>query len=42
MVFLHSSARICAHQDPGSAVLDILQLLDVLDGNPEEKCTAVI
>ena len=29
-------------QDPSSAVLDVLQLLDVLARNPNEKCVTVV
>ena len=31
-----------SHQDPSSAVLDILQLLQTLVGDPDEKSVAVI
>ena len=31
-----------SHQDPSSAVLDVLQLLDVLARNPNEKCVTVV
>ena len=31
-----------SHQDPGSTVLDVLQLLDVLAWDPDEKCIAVV
>jgi hypothetical protein len=30
------------HQDPGSTILDILQPLDVLAGDPDEECFAVV
>ena len=30
------------HQDPGSTVLDVLQLLDVLAGDPDEECITVV
>ena len=31
-----------SHQDPSSTVLNVLQLLDVLAGDPDEKCVAVV
>ena len=31
-----------SHQDPGSAVLNVLQLLDVLARNPGEESVAVV
>ena len=31
-----------SHQDPRSAVLDVLQPLDVLAGDPDEKCVTVV
>ena len=31
-----------AHQDPGSAVLDVLQSLDVLARDPDEECITVV
>ncbi len=34
--FLHS------HQDPSSAALDVLELLETLAGNPAEKCVALV
>ena len=30
------------HQDPGSTILDVLQTLDVLSGDPDEECVAVV
>ena len=30
------------HQDPGSTVLNVLQLLDVLTWDPNEECVAVV
>jgi hypothetical protein len=30
------------HQDPGSTILDVLQPLDVLSGDPDEECVAVV
>ena len=30
------------HQDPGSTILDVLQLLDVLAWDPDEVCVAVV
>ena len=30
------------HQDPGSAVLNVLQLLNALARNPDEECVAVV
>ena len=30
------------HQDPGSAVLYVLELLDALNRDPDEECIAVI
>ena len=30
------------HQDPGSTVLNVLQLLDVLAWDPDEECVAVV
>ena len=31
-----------SHQDPRSAVLDVLQPLDVFAGDPNEKCVTVV
>ena len=31
-----------SHQDPGSAVLNILELFEALARDPDEKCVAVI
>ena len=31
-----------SHQDPSSAVLDVLQPLDVLARDPDEKCITVV
>ena len=31
-----------SHQDPRSTVLNVLQLLDVLVGDPDERCIAVV
>ena len=36
LIFAHS------HQEPSSAVLDVLELLKALARNPDEKCVAVI
>ena len=36
LVFVHS------HQDPSSTVLDVLELLDALARDPDEKCIAVV
>ena len=30
------------HQDPGSAVLDVLKLLDAPARDPDEECVAVV
>ena len=30
------------HQDPGSAVLDVLQFLDIPARDPDEECIAVV
>ena len=30
------------HQDPGSTILDVLQPLDVLAGDPDEECITVV
>ena len=35
-IFPHS------HQDPSSAVLDVLELLDALARDPDEKCVTVV
>lgn len=34
--------RLHPHQDLGSTVLNVLQLLDVLAGDPDEECVAVV
>ena len=31
-----------SHQDPGSAILDILELFEALARDPDEKCVAVV
>ena len=30
------------HQDPGSTILDVLQPLDVLAGDPDEECITLV
>ncbi len=33
---------MASHQDPGSAILDVLQFLDALARNPDEEPIAVV